>query len=294
MAQRYGGKFSPSGQPADKAAPPRAPFDGKRPGRVGLRANLLFVLPLPLILKAFASQPVVMAQYLVAVGLLLASGWMTREGLHAQDAYDARRVARRPALPRKIIGSVLAALGLGMAGLAGHGPIEAVIFALLGGGLHLAAFGPDPMKSKGIEGIDTFQQDRVARAVEDAEKRLREMQDAIRRANDRRLDDRVERFAATVRDMFRTVENDPRDLTAARQYLSVYLMGARDATIRFADLTASGHAGDARADYLALLDDLEQDFAARTTSFLRDDRHDLDIEINVLRDRLAREGIASK
>jgi hypothetical protein len=38
-----------------------------------------------------------------------------------------------------------------------------------------------------------------------------------------------------------------------------------------------------------LLDDLETTFAARTTSLLSDNRSDLDIEIGVLRERLARE-----
>ncbi len=92
--------------------------------------------------------------------------------------------------------------------------------------------------------------------------------------------------------MIRTVEEDPRDLTGARKYLGVYLMGARDATIKFVDLYARNKDADARADYEALLDDLEQNFAARTDKMLLDDRSDMDIEINVLRDRLQREGVS--
>ena len=47
----------------------------------------------------------------------------------------------------------------------------------------------------------------------------------------------------------------------------------------------------ARADYEALLDDLETNFARRTSALLTDNRSDLDIEIGVLRDRLKREGV---
>ena len=56
---------------------------------------------------------------------------------------------------------------------------------------------------------------------------------------------------------------------------------------------AGRQAGDAqaRADYAALLDDLEQNFAARTRALLTEDRTDLTIEIDVLRDRLQREGV---
>ena len=111
-----------------------------------------------------------------------------------------------------------------------------------------------------------------------------------RRAGDRSLEARVERFAATARAMFRGVEADPRDLTAARKYLSVYLTGARDATVKFADLWRSNRDAGARAEYEALLDDLETNFARRTQALLSDDRTDLDVEISVLRERLQREG----
>ncbi|WP_373050964.1 5-bromo-4-chloroindolyl phosphate hydrolysis family protein [Thalassovita aquimarina] len=285
MAQRYGGKFSPEGKPVKGA------YRGAKRTRVGGRVNLLFIIPLPLIWKAFTSDPVGMAQYLVALGALILAAWLTREGLLAQEAYEARKVARRPALPRKIVGSILTGLGLGIAGFAGFGVIEAAIFAVLGAALHAMAFGIDPLKDKGMDGVDTFQTDRVARAVDEAEKHLTAMTEAMKRAGDRQMMARLEAFQATARDLFRTVEEDPRDLTAARKYLSVYLMGARDATVKFADIYGRSHDEKAKADYAALLDDLEQNFAARTQKMLLDDRSDLNIEIEVLRDRLKREGI---
>lgn len=292
MAQRYGGHYSPDGP---SQGGPRKPATGSYRGakrtRAGGRVNLLFLAPLPLIWKAFTTDPVGMAQYLAALGLLILSAWLTREGILAQEAYEARKVARRPALPRKIVGSLCAGAGLFMAGTAGFGLPEAVIFAVLGTVIHSFAFGLDPLTDKGMDGVDMFQTDRVARAVDEAEKHLSAMSEAIQRAGDRQLEARVDRFRTTARDLFRTVEEDPRDLTAARKYLSVYLLGARDATIKFADIYGRNRDPQAKADYSALLDDLEGNFAARTEKLLLDDRSDLDIEIGVLRDRLQREGI---
>ena len=291
MAQRYGGKYSPDG--AQGGTPPvdRGSYHGARRTKAGGRVNLLFLVPLPLIWKAFTSAPVGMAIYLAALGLLMLAAWLTREGILAQEAYEARKVARRPALPRKIVGSLTTGLGLGLAGFAGFGAVEAVIFAVLGAVIHSFAFGLDPLKDKGAEGMDLFQTDRVARAVDEAEKHLVAMSDAIKRAGDRQLEGRVERFKSTARDLFRTVEEDPRDLTAARKYLSVYLLGAKDATVKFADIYSRNRDSAARQDYLTLLDDLEGNFAARTEKLLLDDRSDLKIEIDVLRERLQREGI---
>lgn len=283
MSQRFGGRYSP-GASGQTPAPPA------RPHPVGARVNLLFVIPFAFAIRAFFQDPTGLALNLATFGLLMLAAWLTREGVLAQAAYEARSVARRPAIPRKLFAAVLTGAGLGLAGLAG-GVVPALVFAVLGAVLHLGAFGPDPMKDKGMEGIDTFQTDRAARAVQEAEAHLADMTSAIRRAGDRTLMRRVENFSSNIRQLFRAVEDDPRRLNTARRYLGIYLVGARDATVKFADLYARNRDEGARAEYTALLDDLESRFALRREALLADDRTELDIEIEVLRERLEREGL---
>lgn len=286
MAQRFGGKFSPNGQTS--ASVPG--FQAKRRSKAGFRSNLLFFLPLPILWNAFRDTPDALIFGCIAAGLMLLGAWLTREGLFAQEAYEARTIARRPALPRKILGAILIGAGLGTATLiSGQGVLVATALSSIAAFLHLGAFGLDPMSNKGTEGVDAFQTDRVAKAVEVAEGHLTAMKAAILRAHDRQLEGRIDRFADTARTLFRTVENDPRDLTAARKYLGVYLQGARDATVKFADLYAQNRNPQARADYDALLTDLETNFASRTTALLSDNHTDLNVEIEVLRERLALE-----
>ncbi len=252
--------------------------------------NILFVMPFAFAIRAFFQDPTGLALNLAAFGCLMLCAWLTREGVLAQAAYDARTVARRPAIPRKIFGAVLMGAGLGVAALTG-GVVPAVILGALGAVLHLGAFGPDPLRDKGMEGIDTFQTDRAAHAVEEAESHLSDMTSAIKRSGDRALARRVESFAANIRPLFRVIENDPRRLNSARRYLGIYLVGARDATVKFADIYARNQDRDARVEYEALLDDLESRFALRREALLADDRTALDIEIEVLRERLEREGL---
>jgi hypothetical protein len=283
MAQRFGGKFSPgtSGSPEPAAPPAPGPSKAER------RARFVGVLALLFFLPGFQGDGRQMILSLIAGGLVLTSAWMTREGIRAAEAYDSRRVARRPAVPRKIFGAVILAAAMGAGGLISHAsPLYPALFALAGLVLHLLAFGPDPMRDKGAEGLDPMQTNRVARAVDEAEAYLAAMKDAILRAGDRTLEGRVDRFAQTARQLFRSVESDPGDLTAARKFLSVYLMGARDATVKFADVYAHNRSDKARADYEALLTDLETTFASRTTALLANGHTDLDVEISVLRDRL--------
>lgn len=294
MAQRFGGKYSPSGStpPQTGQTPvPAHPFDGKAPLKGAGKARFLWVAALMFLPPAyFNGSPKALLFGLAATGVMMAAAFMTSEGIKAHAAFDQRKVARRPAIPRKLFGAVLAGVSLCLGGMMRYpDPLFPVLFGVFGAGLHLISFGLDPMRDKGAEGVDSFQTDRVARAVDEAEKYLTAMRDAILRANERGLETRVDRFIAAARVLFRQVEEDPRDLSAARKYMSVYLMGARDATVKFADLYARTRDTQARSDYVTLLDDLETNFADRSRRLLTDDRSDLDVEIAVLRDRLKSE-----
>ncbi|MFK7870728.1 MAG: 5-bromo-4-chloroindolyl phosphate hydrolysis family protein [Roseobacter sp.] len=294
MAQRFGGKYSPKGQQKAtqaQARPTAAPHE-VTVDPVGARANLMFLPAIILLFAGLFKGAMGLTLALSGAGLLALGAWLLRGGLQAQSAYNARKMARRPAMPRKIAAAVLAGAGICVGALShDSGLIAAVLFGIATTGLHLAAFGIDPMSDKGMEGVDSFQQDRVARVVDEADEHLAAMNDALRRTQDRALLDRMSQFQSTVRGLIRTVEEDPRDLTAARKYLGVYLLGARDASVKYADLQARSDATAARADYLALLDDLEANFAAKQEKLLVDDQSDLTVEIEVLRERLQREGL---
>lgn len=293
MAQRYGGKYSPDGSKSTGRA------SGKRARRTevdpaGGRANLLFIPAVVLVATNLGAGALSLLAALLGAGAWTLAAWLLRGGLRAEAQFNARKVARRPTVPRKLLAAALTGIGTALAVIA-HvdtiGILSGVIYGIITTGLHLAAFGIDPLHDKGMEGIDTFQQDRVARVVDQAETHLATMAQTVQGARDREAANRLAQFSDTARDLIRTVEEDPRDLTAARKYLGIYLQGARDATAKFADIYARTRDAQAKADYLALLDDLDQNFAARNTKSLLADRSDLTVEIEVLRDRLAREGV---
>ncbi|MEO0914042.1 MAG: 5-bromo-4-chloroindolyl phosphate hydrolysis family protein [Pseudomonadota bacterium] len=299
MAKRFGGKYSPTSDnsgadPAASAAP--SPFRDRQPARVSVFARLLFLAPLPLLIAGLgevmsgnASRALL---ELGAFAVLMLAAWLLNEGLTAEAAFNARKIARPPGFPRKIAAACL--VGAGVFAVQGIGAGNLIAGAIFGGmatAAQLFAFGLDPMRAKGMEGVDTFATDRVARAIEAAEDHLKDMASAAKRTGDRAIISRVSDMAATARDVFRTVEDDPRDLPRARKFLGVYLQGARDATVKFADVYARGGGADAREDYMALLTDLEASFTKHRADLLEDNRTDLDVEIEVLRERLHQEGL---
>ncbi|MBS0125588.1 5-bromo-4-chloroindolyl phosphate hydrolysis family protein [Thetidibacter halocola] len=296
MAKRYGGKFSPDSNtvtPEDRGtAAPRGAYQGARVTPAGARSNVLFIPPVILAFTSLAGGATGLAVGLAGAAVLLLGAWLLREGLIAEAAYEERKVARRPGLPRKILAAVACGIGTVIAAWKVEpGLVAPLIYGAAAGALHIGAFGLDPLRDKGMEGIDTFQQDRVARVIDEAEKHLGAMTDAVIRAGDRQVEARVERFQITVRELIRTVEEDPRDLTAARKFLGVYLMGARDAAAKFADIYSRTQDRGAKSDFMMLLTDLEQTFGKKTEKLLLDNNSDLTVEIEVLRDRLKREGV---
>lgn len=300
MAERFGGKYSPGGSGrGPEPAPSTNRFRGARVAKSSFRSRLLFVLPLPLLVAGLgemrAGDSLGMISEFGALILLLLSAWLVRDGLAAEAAYDARAVARPPAIPRKLFAAVACGLGVALAAWGGVGqPVVASILAgAIAGGAQLVSFGLDPMKKKGMEGMSEFDTQRVASAIDKAEKLLSETLTAARRIGDRTLEGRVERVAKAARDMFRAVEEDPRDLASARKFLTVYLMGARDATIKFADVYGKTRDETARVDYESLLGDLEASFTAQKVAMLADTKSDLDVEIEVLRDRLRATGLTA-
>ncbi len=298
MAEPYGGPHSPEGSP-DNARPVNA-FRGRKATRLNVRAGLMFLAPLPLLFAGIGSlmrsNPFTATFELGALAILLLSAWLLRDGLKAEEAYNERKIARPPMIPRKLFAAVLSGIGVL---IAAYIPMLQPFPTALGMGLiaaaaHLAAFGLDPMKKKGMTEQNEFEVDRAARAIEKAEVTLKEMHDAASRIKDRPLEAKVERFGASVREMFKAVEEDPRDLTRARKFLGVYLKGARDATIKYANLNERSRDAAAKADYEKLLDDLSVSFNTHREKLLLDDKDDLEIEIEVLRERLEREGLPAR
>lgn len=306
MAERYGGRYSPEGSRPDgsrkpDAAPVRRPaFAGRRARRISLRARLMYLLPLPLLFAGLGAISRGNAGEMLGelggfAGLMVAAG-LLNEGLRAEDAYNARAVARPPAIPRKLFAAGLTGASVAAAGALGSGqslPV-ALAFGAVAAGAHVLAFGLDPMRRKGMEGLDDFASERVAKAIDQAEDLVRQTVGAADRIGDRRLEGRIERVCDQAREVFRAVERDPRDLARARVFLSVYLLGLRDATVKFADVWGRSRDAAARTAYEDLLGDLEASFGAQRTHLLEEDRSDLDIEIDVLRERLKQDGLVAR
>jgi len=298
MAQKFGGPNSPDPTPGQDTPGQDNAFTGQKARRVSTRARLMFLLPFPLFLSGigeiFQGDVVGMGLELGGFALMMLSAWLLNEGLRAEEMFNARTIAKPPTIPRKLFASVAIGLGVAAASYAGGletGLIGSIVMGAVASAAQIVAFGLDPLRGKGIEGENAFEAERVAKAVDKAEAYVADILKASKRIGDKPLEARIERLAAKARDLFRSVESDPRDLTRARKFMTVYLMGARDATAKFADIYSRSRDAEARTKYEALLGDLETSFTDQRKQLLLTNQSDLEIEIDVLRERLQREGV---
>ncbi len=294
-AKRFGGKHSPGVAPADAAAP-ASRFSGRKARSFSWRVLGLYIAPSGLILPGleglFTADMLKVIWAVCPYILLMLSAWLTGQGLKAEEAFNERTIAKPPAFPRKTFAAALTGAALFIVCWLGIdlNMLIAMFYGGLGVGAHLATFGFDPMKAKGVVGLPDAELDRVAAKLDQAEKVVEETASTANSLRDRGLERRIDALAFAARDILKEIQNDPRDLRRARKFLSVHLVGLRDATVKFANAKSKGVADDMRGEFEALLADLEASFAKQRKSLLIDDRVDLEVEIEVLRDRLKQEG----
>lgn len=266
--------------------------------RLMLRTRAMFLVPIPLLFmglySAFTGSAIEMIGRFGGLALFLAAAWLLLEGQQAQHAYEARDVAKPPAIPRKLFASITTGLAVAVTGLFGflplmNDPLTTTVYALLATVLHSISFGLDPMQAKGLRGYSKQDAERLLIALERGERLLDETLAAAATFPNRRLQQKVAQLVDQARAVFRAIEKDPRDLQRSRKFMAVYLQGARDATIKLAHLKSHSPDLQEYADYERLLADLQQQFIRQQQNLLRNDRSELDVEVEVLRERIKQE-----
>lgn len=300
-AQRFRGDHSPDAKGAEPHFEARKPLKisrRKKPG--GFALTLVFLAPFPLLLDGFSkitnASPIGAATAFGTYALFVLAAWTLREGIKAEAAYNERKIARPPMFPRKLIAGGISGVAVMIAAWLGWGQnlFTAIAFGGMATAAHIIAFGFDPMRRKGLVGFNEYETDRMARAVDKAEAIIADIESAASRINNRSIERKVAGLLASVSEMLRVVEQDPRDLTRARKYMGVYLAGARDATVKFAELNERSRDTVKQKEYLSLISDLETSFNGQRELMLLDNQSDLDVEIEVLQERLQREGHLAK
>lgn len=301
---KFGGAHSPGQADATMRQNPIARLQSAKIfDKTAQRANagrtrswliMLFSLPLVLaaVIEVFDGNAFGAMRDIGLFALFCFAATTIRSGLAAEAEYEAREFASAPSFPRKIIGSGLIGVGLLLTCWTGWGIglIESIGFGVMGTAASVFSFGLDPMKGKGYTTSTGVTPQMVVEAIEEAEEKITGIERAGAEIKDRPLRDRIARVTKRSRDILARIEQDPSDLRRAKKFLVVYLDGALEATRKYAR-TQNDLSGDENVyiKFRSLLDDMEREFDHQHEKLLTNDRMDLDVEIDVLADRLKAE-----
>ena len=154
----------------------------------------------------------------------------------------------------------------------------------------------DPSKDKGLApelarkaGFSTEQ---VIEALTEAEAKLREIEQLAGSLNNRELTARLLRIVAQGRAVLAQIEKDPSDLRRARRFLVTYLDGTRDVVRKYQAQQSDLADTELAENFRHVLDTIERVFAEQEDVLKRNETMDLEVQIEVLRTQLEREGVA--
>jgi 5-bromo-4-chloroindolyl phosphate hydrolysis protein len=261
------------------------------------KAAALFLLPMPLFFASLVDLASGDLGRFALTGGGLASfftaGTLMWRALIAEARYLLGERLDPPAFPLKAASLVLTALGTGLASLAGGNSMAVVIvFAVLAAVGHAAFYGRDLRRSRvNVARVDGIDIDAVTAQVKQAYGRLRGIEAAARNITVREFGERLARITDIGRDILAEIERDPRDASRARRFLNVYLDSAEKVTTQYAQSHRQLRHQPLEENFRQLLVDMEQNFSDQRKKLLETDAMNLDVDIEVLKTRLKREGI---
>jgi 5-bromo-4-chloroindolyl phosphate hydrolysis protein len=268
------------------------------PGRAWLLRIAPLMLALPLVWGLLSGNVADIVALAVGLAVIYLGTFLLESGLAKEAEYHARDLANAPRPPRKLLGAIVVAIGVFVCslGASGAGVALSLLLGALAGVGCLMTYGMDPTKNKGLApelarkaGVKTEQ---VIEAVTEAEAKLREIERLAGGLNNRELTDRLRRIVAQARAVLGQIEKDPSDLRRARRFLVTYLDGTRDVVKKYTQQQQDLAETELAANFRHVLETIERVFTEQEQVLKRNETMDLEVQIEVLRTQLEREGVA--
>jgi len=259
------------------------------------KALLLYLLPLPLLavlLGQIVDGKVIAA--LTSAGALIGfygGASLIRRGMVQELILKQRRhIVNRPT-PFKLLGSALVgAATFATAWLLGDVSIfESLGYAAGAVGGSLLLYGLDSSPSFVV--ASAAAEPDVVKALAQAEQKILRIEQANADIHCVELTERLNRITDKAREVIDVLAEKPDKLRRARRFLSTYLEGAEKVADGYARTHTRTESEELDDNFRHVLVTIEDVFQEQYDKLLEDDVLDLDVQIEVLKTQLEREGV---
>jgi 5-bromo-4-chloroindolyl phosphate hydrolysis protein len=272
-------------------------FSSWRRSRLGLRGGLLYVLATPLAFAAIVSlaggEFSAAAAAAVAFGLIAAGAYFNRRGILEELVAPERRFTRSWAMPHKYVAALAVAAGTVVAayGAVGQSGLVSAAFGVLAlAGFHMAYRLPHPRDAFGVP-LKAVDDKTLHKALVQAELRILAIEKSAMRIGNRELEQRLQQIAGQGRAILDQMVARPEERFRARKFLNVYLEGAERVAGRYAKTHRLARGQELEQNFRNVLIEIEKVFGQQLSRLAEHEVFDLDVQIEVLRKQLEREGI---
>jgi 5-bromo-4-chloroindolyl phosphate hydrolysis protein len=265
--------------------------------RLGLRGWLLYVLAVPLPFAAVVALAGGRLAAALAAGagfaLIGVGAWLNRRGMLEELVAPERRFTRTLRPPHKYLAALAVGLGTTVAayGAAGQGLLVSLTFGALAVlGFHLTYRLPAPRAALGLTRREVTDKT-LQKALAQAEGRILAIEKTALSVGNAELEQRLARIASKGRAVLEIIVERPVERFRARKFLNVYLEGAERVAGRYVKTHRLARGRALEQNFRNALIEIEQVFDRQLARLAEHDVFDLDVQIEVLRKQLEREGI---
>lgn len=272
-------------------------FASWRRSRLGLRGGLLYFLATPLAFATIISLAggafSAAAAAAVAFGLITAGAHFNRRGILEELVAPERRYTRSWAMPHKYTAALAVTAGTMIAayGAVGQNGLVSTAFGVLAlAGFHMAYRLPAPRAALGVP-RQVVRDKSLQKVLAQAELQILAIEKSALRIGNPELGQRLQRIATQGRAILDQMVERPEERFRARKFLNVYLEGAERVASRYARTHRLARGQELEQNFRNVLVEIEKVFGQQLSRLAEHDVFDLDVQIEVLRKQLEREGI---
>ena len=270
--------------------------NGKKPFL--LKGILLYLLPLPILLTLFFAllngEFRLIIVNGIAYALFLFAASIARRGFVIEREYKNSILAKAPKIKYKSIASVIITVATFFTSYfaTANGLFLSILLGLVAFVGFYLYYGLDPRMDKvGELNIGVSAED-VIEITSNARKRVENIKKLQETISDTTVNTKLDAIIKETQNIITAVEENPNDLSRARKFFKVYLHRTEMITKEYASNVKSKNIDEKmRANYLHLLETVEETIYQQKERLNEDDITRLDVQIEALTKQLKNEGV---
>ena len=228
----------------------------------------------------------------VLVGVIVSAIWMST-GRKNKAYYKQRNYPTTTPFPMMFLASLLLGGCCFVASffLTDNGLLASIGFtaaAIVGCWLW---YGLDPVKNKNISFRDINDAETAMEILQNSETLVINIEKSSENINNSEMSQRLSKITNVARDVLKILYENPKKIRKARRFLNTYLTGAESVVERFAETHKKNQNLKLEESFRSVLENIEDVFVEQYEKLISSDVFDLDVDIEVLKTLLEKQGI---